>query len=143
MNSHPPPLPRTCPSCGSVLNPGTISCPSCGGVLAVEDMFGRLKRSIADQAFKLPDQPRTKLLLWLLAVTPVTIVPPLILIFLGFLLHQQSKEENQVTPTMILVAVCNIILSAIILRWAGGAIWAFLLHATPTSVAPVAPSGSI
>ncbi len=114
---------RTCPSCGSAVNTGALTCSSCGGVIAVENVLNRLKEEFRHQAERIGWSIRDpEVLIWVLAVFPILIMPPLLAFFMSFRSSRSSSPDNSATisnPSLFvaIVAVCNIVLSIMFWRW--------------------------
>ena len=115
---------RLCPSCGAALNSGAITCNSCGGLVAVESILGRLKTEMRYRSGQAGEQLRSRqTLLWTLALCPIVILPPVLAIFLSF----RAPETTDVAaagsrspdPLVLIVAICNIVLSVVFWRWIG------------------------
>jgi hypothetical protein len=116
---------RSCPSCGAALNNGAITCSSCGGLVMVESVLGRLKTEVRYRSAQLNDHLKHgTTLLWVLALCPIVILPPVLALFLSF---RASKNADGQAPTgahppdvlILMVATCNIILSVLFWRWIG------------------------
>ena len=118
---HPPV--RTCPSCGSAVNTGALTCSSCGGVIAVENVLSRLKQEFRYQAERIGWSIRDpEVLIWVLAVFPILILPPLLALFMSFRSSKLSLSDSLASNSNLnlfvaIVAVCNIILSIMFWRW--------------------------
>jgi hypothetical protein len=116
---------RSCPSCGAALNSGAITCNSCGGLVVVESILGRLKTEMRYQSGQVNERLKNRaILLWALALCPIVILPPVLAIFLSF--HspkttdvQAAAEKRSPDVLVLIVAVCNIILSIMFWRWIG------------------------
>lgn len=116
---------RSCPSCGAVLNSGAITCNSCGGLVVVESILGRLKTEFRYQSGQINERLKNRtILLWTLALCPIVILPPTLALFLSF--RSTKKADDQATADthfpdvlILIVAVCNIILSILFWRWIG------------------------
>jgi len=116
---------RPCPSCGAALNAGAITCSSCGGLVVVESILGRLKGELRYQIVQINDRLRKReLLLWVLALCPLVILPPVLAVLLSF--RRPKRTDDLVSPEpaspdvlIVIVAVCNIILSVLVWRWIG------------------------
>lgn len=111
---------RSCPSCGSALARGALTCGYCGGVVAVENVVGRLKfefRSLVARAGT-HLQDRT-VLIWVLALFPVLVLPPLLALLMNFRTAgtESSGRPGRFSVSIFLVALCNIILSVMFWRW--------------------------
>jgi hypothetical protein len=114
---------RNCPSCGSGLTSGALTCGYCGGVIAVENVLGRLKAEIRHQISNASRHLRDRnVLIWTLALVPILILPPLLAVLMNF----RSFRASEANPSsavrnfnvfILIVAVCNIILSVIFWRW--------------------------
>jgi hypothetical protein len=119
---HPSPV-RTCPSCGSALNTGSLTCSSCGGVVAVENVLSRLKQEFRHQAERIGWSIRDpEVLIWVLAVVPILILPPLLALFMSFRSSRVSPADSPASKSNLnlfvaIVAVCNIVLSIMFWRW--------------------------
>jgi predicted nucleic acid-binding Zn ribbon protein len=114
---------RTCPACGSAVNTSALTCNSCGGVIAVENVVSRLKQEFRYQAERIGWSIREpEVLIWVLAVVPILILPPLLALFMSF---RSSRSEPLGRPAaksdlslfVAIVAVCNIVLSIMFWRW--------------------------
>jgi hypothetical protein len=118
---------RSCPSCGAVLNGGAITCNSCGGLVVVESILGRLKTEVRYQSGQANERLKNRgILLWVLALCPIVILPPVLAIFLSFRSPktadgQPAAEARSPDVLILIVAVCNIILSVMFWRWIGDA----------------------
>jgi hypothetical protein len=118
---------RSCPSCGAVLNSGAITCNSCGGLVVVESILGRLKSEIRYQSGQANERLKNRgILLWVLALCPIVILPPVLAIFLSFRSPkttdgQPAVEARSPDVLILIVAVSNIILSVMFWRWIGDA----------------------
>lgn len=126
MNKIPPRASfRACPSCGSALSAGAITCRSCGGVVAVESLVSRLKTEIKFQVGRLSENLKDRtVLLWVLAATPILILPPLLALFMSFrslkaVDGQPRATSHNLDVAVLIIAVCNIILSVMFWRWLG------------------------
>lgn len=123
MNRLPPGTSfRACPSCGSGLSSGAITCRSCGGVVAVESLVGRLKVEIKHQISRLGKNLKDRaVLLWVLAAFPILILPPLLALFMSFRPPKTDDKAVSHNPDVLvlIVAVCNIVLSVMFWRWLG------------------------
>lgn len=126
MNPMPPGASvRVCPSCGSALNRGAISCNSCGGLVVVESILGRFKTEMRYQSGQVNERLKNRaVLLWTLALCPIVILPPVLAIFLSFRSPkttdvQAAAEIRSPDPLVLIVAICNIILSVMFWRWIG------------------------
>lgn len=124
---------RSCPNCGAALNSGAITCNSCGGLVVVETIVGRLKSEIRYQSGQINERLRKRsFLLWTLALCPVVILPPVLSIFLS--LRKQGETGDypiangrSADVLILIVAICNIILSVLFWRWLGDAILSMAL----------------
>jgi hypothetical protein len=111
---------QSCPSCGSALRRGALTCGYCGGVVAVENVTHRLKFEFRDMVAKagLRLQERT-VLMWVLALVPVLMLPPVLALFM--MLRPSSDQAGQslrgFNVSILLVALCNIVLSVMFWRW--------------------------
>jgi ABC-type sugar transport system permease subunit len=111
---------QSCPACGSALARGALTCGYCGGVVAVENVTRRLKfefRGLLAQAGQRL-QDRT-VLMWVLALVPVLVLPPVLALLM--ILRPSSNEAGESSRnfnvSMLLVALCNIVLSVLFWRW--------------------------
>ena len=116
---------RPCPSCGAALNGGAITCNSCGGVVVIDSVVGRLKSELKYQVGLTSERLKNRqTLLWVLALCPLVILPPVLAVFLSFqrpkMASDQSPPEARSPDVLIIiVSVCNIILSIMFWRWIG------------------------
>lgn len=114
---------RTCPSCGSAVNTGALTCNSCGGVIAVENVLSRLRQEFRYQAERIGRSIRApEVLIWVLAVFPILILPPLLALFMSFRSPRSAPSDSPATKSNLslfvaIVAVCNIVLSIMFWRW--------------------------
>jgi hypothetical protein len=114
---------RTCPACGSAVNTGALTCNSCGGVIAVESVLSRLKQEFRYQAERVGWSIRDPdVLMWVLAVLPVLILPPLLALFMSFRSSRSAPldgppAKSNLNLFVAIVAVCNIVLSIMFWRW--------------------------
>ena len=114
---------RTCPSCGSAVNSGALTCNSCGGVIAVENVLSRLKQEFRYQAERIGWSIRDpEILIWVLAVFPILILPPLLALFMSMRSSRPSLSDGPASKSnqslfVAIVAVCNIVLSIMFWRW--------------------------
>jgi hypothetical protein len=119
---------RSCPSCGAALNNGAITCRSCGGLVVVESIFGQLKAEINYQVGRINKHLRDRtVLLWCLALCPIVILPPVLAIFLSFRGRNAAEDKATRNPPapdvlILIVALCNIILSIMFWHWIGDTI---------------------
>jgi predicted RNA-binding Zn-ribbon protein involved in translation (DUF1610 family) len=107
------PNPRICPSCGAPLNADALVCPSCGGVTAIEIASERLLQHMAGEARRLIPYLRNRAaLVWILALIPILIVPPIIaiLVMYGSADDDLRNFDRTLAAT---VAVLNVIVSFI------------------------------
>lgn len=111
---------RTCPACGSAVNGGALTCSSCGGVIAVESVLSRLRQEFRYQAERIGWSIRDPgVLIWILAVFPILILPPLLALFMSF---RSASPDGPATKSDLglfvgIIAVCNIVLSVMFWRW--------------------------
>jgi hypothetical protein len=119
---------RSCPSCGAALNDGAMTCRSCGGLVVVESIFGQLKAEIKYQIGQINKHLKDRTtLLWCLAFCPIVILPPVLAIFLSFRArsaadHEATQGSSAPDALILIVAVCNIILSVMFWHWMGDTI---------------------
>jgi hypothetical protein len=118
---------RSCPSCGAALNDGAMTCRSCGGLVIVESIFGQLKAEIKYQIGQINKHLKDRTtLLWCFALCPIVILPPVLAIFLSFRAGSATDKATRDTSTpkalILIVAVCNIILSVMFWHWMGDTI---------------------
>ena len=116
---------RSCPSCGAALNSGAMTCHSCGGLVMVEGIFRRLKTEIRYQVNRISESLKDRqTLLWTLALCPIVILPPILALFMSFRSPNAAEEAahgaaRSPDVLIMMVAVCNIILSIMFWRWIG------------------------
>lgn len=116
---------RSCPSCGAALNNGAITCSSCGGLVVVESILGKLKTEVRYQSGQINGHLKNRTtLLWVLALCPIVILPPVLALFLSFRSPKEADGQAEVrvqSPDVLImiVAICNIILSVLFWRWIG------------------------
>lgn len=100
-----------------------MTCQSCGGLVAVEGLLSRLN---AESRFfvhraqtHLKDRRK---LIWVLALCPIIIVPPVLAIMMSLREARKDSEQSSSESFDILVlfaAVSNIILSIMFWKWFG------------------------
>lgn len=114
---------RTCPACGSAVNTGALTCNSCGGVIAVENVLSRLKQEFRYQTERIGWSIRDpEVLIWVLAIFPILILPPLLALFMSFRSARSASPDRPISNSNLslfvaIVAVCNIVLSIMFWRW--------------------------
>lgn len=124
---------KSCKNCGAALDPNAFVCNSCGGVVPIEEASRRLRGHAGEWLSRLLAvlNERT-LLLWILAVTPILLGPPLLALWGVYI---RSRREHPKTETVIIVAIAltNIVMSALFWHWlsettfaAWPAFWHFL-----------------
>ena len=122
-----PPLPdaafRTCASCGSALSTGALTCSYCGGVVAVDNLVSRFKAEVryltAGASRRLRDRG---VLIWVMAACPILILPPVLALLMSFRAMRapaldRGPENYRFDVFVLIVAICNIILSVMFWRW--------------------------
>jgi hypothetical protein len=119
MNSNFPRLNvQQCPNCGAALNPNTLTCRDCGGILAIEGFMSRLKSESSSFFRRAPGAlGKGRLVLWTLALTPLLLAPPLVAIFLVGRQSKIAEIRADQWLGIVIVAVCNIVLSILFWRW--------------------------
>ena len=117
---------RTCPSCGAALDSAAMTCHSCGGLIVVESIFSQLKLEIKYQIGNISQHLRDrKTFLWSLALCPIVILPPVLAIFLSFrtvTVDQTPSNSRGPDTSIVIAAVCNIVLSVMFWHWIGDTI---------------------
>ena len=114
-----PPRPRVCPSCGAAINLDGMVCPSCGGVVAIEIASRRLRDHIAGQTGRARANLRDPAtLIWVLALIPILIAPPLIALFL---IYRAGRDKPRTFDFALAatVALLNVVLSILFWRRLG------------------------
>ena len=92
--------------------------------MVVESILGRLKAELKFRIVQINDRLRDReVLLWVLALCPLVILPPVLALLLSFRRAKPSDDPAQASRPpdvlIVIVAVCNIILSVLIWRWIG------------------------
>jgi ABC-type sugar transport system permease subunit len=94
--------------------------------VVVEGILGRLKTEVRYQSGQLNERLKNRtILLWTLALCPIVILPPVLALFLSFCSPKRADGQatNSYAPDVLIliVAVCNIIVSVLFWRWIGDA----------------------
>ncbi len=113
------PRPRICPSCGAPLSADALVCPLCGGVTAIEIASERLRYHLASEARRVSMHLRNRAaLVWVLALIPILIVPPIVAIFV---IYRSADDDlrNFDRTLAATVAVLNVIVSVMFWHWLG------------------------
>jgi hypothetical protein len=113
-----------CPSCKSALDRGALICRSCGGVVPIE--WGM--RGLRDRLAELIDRGRRAFgirgaLIWLLALTPVLIAPPVLALIIILATREHGQHGDRALAGT--VAIVNIVLSIIAWHWFAGFMFGF------------------
>lgn len=110
---------ETCPNCNAAVNRGTLVCGSCGGIIPLEQGARRVKDYLLAVLFsqRAAFDNRARLI-WLLALTPILIGPPLLALFILFVGRGQQKKPSD-PPLVAAIAAVNVILSVIAWHWLG------------------------
>lgn len=127
---------RRCPSCGAAVSDTAMSCNTCGGVLAIDTLFMRLRQEGSFFTQRLRSVIVEKnLTLWILALIPLLILPPVLAAILSLRAARESTETERSAAFWIIgIALCNIILSVLAWRWLSQ-----MSYGVGTLLAPVLP----
>jgi hypothetical protein len=117
------PRAEICPNCNAAVNRGALVCGSCGGIIPFERGSQRVKHHLVAMLFSLrlafDDRAR---LIWLLALTPILIGPPLLALFMLFTGRGEKKKPSD--PALAgTIAVVNVILSVMAWHWLGDRVY--------------------
>jgi hypothetical protein len=105
--------PVRCPVCSTIYDDERTVCPSCGSIVPLEVFWRRSVRFVRNLFGKSP-RPRAATVLWLLALSPILIVPPLIAI--GLALGPSGRTKSSFHRLAIVtISILNILLSVTIL----------------------------
>jgi predicted nucleic acid-binding Zn ribbon protein len=114
---------ETCPNCNSAVNRGALVCGSCGGIIPFERGAKRVKDHLVavllSQRAAFDNRAR---LIWLLALTPILIGPPLLALFILFMGRGEKKKPSDPALAATIAAV-NVILSVIAWHWLGDRVY--------------------
>lgn len=108
-----------CPSCGGPLDSAGRRCTVCGGIVQIETVAFEARRSAGRLADDLLQKARTfdsGRILWIFALTPLLIGPPLIAVGLSWFGYSKGSSRQE---WLILFALANILLSALFWLQAG------------------------
>jgi hypothetical protein len=100
-----------------------LTCNQCGGVVAVDNLIGRLRVEINHLMAGVGRQLRDRtVLIWVLALFPILILPPLLALLMSFRSLRvpepgQARDIHRFDVLVVIVAICNIILSVMFWRW--------------------------
>jgi hypothetical protein len=110
---------RRCPSCGAAVSDAAMSCNTCGGVLAIDTLLMRLRQEGGFLTERLRSIIVEKnLTLWILALIPLLILPPMLAAILSLRPAREGTETERGTAFWIIgIALCNIVLSVLAWRW--------------------------
>lgn len=123
MSGSPVPPPVVCRSCGSPFHVDARVCPRCGAIPLVDHAVDRLRGAFyglgarAAHAFS-----GSHGFLWIMALTPLVLAPPLTVIWLCLRKAGMSVRDERTASLLMIVAGLNVVVSLILLKWAGGAI---------------------
>lgn len=135
---------RICPSCGVGLS-NQFVCRTCGVILPVERYRAALRFSGSAVVTKLSRQALTAQgLLWIAALTPMLLVPPAAILFIGLFGRNSLTEKDAVVRLpMMIFAGLNIIVSIAIWRELGPSLFDFLSKGVFQPLRPTSKSITI
>lgn len=118
---HPP---FVCHSCGSPFSPRLSTCPHCGAIPAVDGAVKRMqsKASLVIRRLWLA-VPTTHPIMWVMALTPIVLAPPLTVIWLCLRNNSLVIRDQRTALWLMIVAAANVIISLLILKWIGTAMF--------------------
>jgi hypothetical protein len=91
----------------------------------VESILGRLKTEVRYRSGQINERlGDRKVLLWALALCPIIVLPPVLALFQSFRAPKKADGQETAGPhspdvLILIVAVCNIVLSVMFWRWIG------------------------
>jgi hypothetical protein len=118
MNGHGArPRVQSCANCRSALSFGAIACSSCGGVVPIEIVSRRFREQrIAIYSFIRERLRERGYLIWVMALTPVLIGPPLCALLI-VALRINSERQLEHAALIVAVALVNVIVGLFFWHW--------------------------
>lgn len=109
-----------CPNCKLPLRRNVITCHGCGCVLPLERAQGFLTRKVRSihVRFSKDREERLKSIVWLLALIPIFVLPPLVsLVLVAFLIRKDRNRAGEGSDLIwpVLMATFNILVSIVLL----------------------------
>lgn len=103
-----------CPACRLPVRAGRAVCASCGCLIPLEAAAGRVRRSVrilTAAASRRVLSARSGTLIWILALVPVLVGPPLAAALLAVMRHRKAPRTEPFPTWLLVVAGANIVLS--------------------------------
>ncbi|KMO12171.1 hypothetical protein [Methylobacterium platani] len=103
-----------CPACRLPVRAGRLVCTSCGCLIPVEAAAGRFRRSVRILAAVAAGRLlalRGEALVWIMALVPLLVGPPLAAAALAVMRHRRDARAGPFPTWLLVVAGANIVLS--------------------------------